>query len=174
MEEINKIMYYCAINFNDKEYLIAATDKGLAFVGSPNVGLVELVVWIEKFKKGTLLEESDEIMLPYRTALEEYFQGKRQQFDFPLDIQGTNFQESVWRELLTIPYGEVRTYSEVAEAIGNPKAVRAVASAVAQNPAIIVVPCHRVIRKDGMLSGFRGGPEMKKELLEIEKIAVVQ
>lgn len=173
MEETNKVMYYCTLTFNNKEHLIAATKKGLAFVGSPNIGLVELVVWIEKFKKGTLLEENTEIMLPYRMAFEKYFQGKKHQFDLPLDIKGTNFQESVWRELLNIPYGEAWTYSDVAEAIGNPKAVRAVASAIAQNPVMIVVPCHRVVRKNGMLSGYRGGTEMKRELLELEKIAVV-
>lgn len=172
MEESNKVMYYCVLKFNDKEHLIAATSKGLAFVGSPNMGLVELVVWIEKCRKGTLLQENNDIMLPYREAFEEYFQGKRHQFDLPLDIQGTNFQESVWRSLLNIPYGEVWTYSDIAEAIGNHKAVRAVASAIAQNPVMIVVPCHRVVRKNGMLSGYRGGNEMKKELLELEKIAI--
>lgn len=170
MKEAAKVMYYCALIFNDKEHLIAATEKGLAFVGSPNTGLVELVVWIEKNREGTLLEENNEFMESYRIALEEYFIGERHEFDVPLDVSGTNFQESVWRELVNILYGEIKTYAEIAEAIGNPKAVRAVASAIGQNPVMIVVPCHRVIRKNGMISGYRGGVEMKKDLLELEKL----
>lgn len=173
MKEDTIVMYYCAVLFEEKEYLIAASEKGLAFVGSPNAGLVELVVWIEKSRNGTLLKENNEFMTPYRIALEEYFQGERLEFDLPLDINGTKFQQSVWRELLNIPYGETWSYSDVANAIGNPKAIRAVASAIGQNPVMIVVPCHRVVRKNGLLTGYRGGIEMKKELLELEKSAVV-
>lgn len=173
MKEDTKVMYYCAVLFNSNEYLIAASQKGLSFIGAPNAGLVELVLWVEKTRKGTLLEENEELMIPYCTELKEYFEGTRHEFSLPIDIIGTNFQENVWEELLNIPYGETRTYSEVATAIGNPKAVRAVASAIGQNPVMIVVPCHRVVRKNGLSSGYRGGTEMKKELLDLEKSAVV-
>ncbi|MFL2104900.1 methylated-DNA--[protein]-cysteine S-methyltransferase [Desemzia sp. FAM 23991] len=174
MEENTQKMYYCALVFDDNEYLIAATTKGLAFVGSKNAGLIELVVWIEMYCAGTLLEENNEFMQSYQMLLEEYFQGTRKEFDVPLDIKGTNFQEMVWRELLNIPYGETRTYSDIADAVGNPKAIRAVSGAIGKNPVAIVVPCHRVIGKNGKLTGYRGGLEMKKELLELEKCTVPQ
>jgi len=170
MEESTKEMYYCALSLNDKEYLIAATTKGLAFVGSQNAGLIELVVWIEKNRPGTLLKEDSMFMEPYCIELEEYFTGKRKKFDLPLDVEGSNFQKIVWRELLTIPYGETRTYSDIAWAVENPKAIRAVSSAIGKNPIAIVVPCHRVIGKNGKLNGYRGGLEMKQELLDLEKI----
>lgn len=172
-EDTNK-MYYCAFVFNNDEYLIAATTKGLAFVGSRNAGLIELVVWIEMYRAGTLLEENNEFMQTYQTLLKEYFQGTRKEFDVALDVKGTNFQETVWRELLNIPYGETRTYSDIAHAVGNPKAIRAVSGAIGKNPVAIVVPCHRVIGKNGKLTGYRGGLEMKEELLELEKCTVPQ
>ncbi|MFL2100821.1 methylated-DNA--[protein]-cysteine S-methyltransferase [Desemzia sp. FAM 23989] len=174
MEENTQKMYYCAFVFDDNEYLIAATTKGLAFVGSKNAGLIELVVWIEMYRAGTLLEENNKFMQEYQMLLEEYFQGTRKEFDVPLDIKGTNFQETVWRELLNTPYGETRTYSDIADAVGNPKAIRAVSGAIGKNPVAIVVPCHRVIGKNGKLTGYRGGLEMKKELLELEKCTVPQ
>lgn len=174
MEENTKKMYYCAIVSNNNEYLIAATTKGLAFVGSQNAGLIELVVWIEMYRAGTLLEENNEFMQSYQTLLEEYFQGTRKKFDVALDMKGTNFQETVWRELLNIPYGEIRTYSDIANAVGNPKAIRAVSGAIGKNPVAIVVPCHRVIGKNGKLTGYRGGLEMKRELLELEKSTMPQ
>ncbi|WP_160154158.1 methylated-DNA--[protein]-cysteine S-methyltransferase [Microbulbifer sp. ALW1] len=100
--------------------------------------------------------------------LAAYFAGERQSFDLPLDAAGTPFQQSVWRALCAIPYGETRSYRELAEAIGNPKAVRAVARANGANPLSIVVPCHRVIGADGTLTGYAGGLEMKARLLVLE------
>ena len=169
MEETAKEMYYCAIILKDKDYLIAATAKGLAFVGSQNAGLIELVIWIEKNRPGTLIKEDNIFMEPYRIELEEYFTGNRKKFNLPLDIEGSNFQKMVWKELLNIPYGETRTYSDIAWAVENPKAIRAVSSAIGKNPIAIVVPCHRVIGKNGKLNGYRGGLEMKQELLDLEK-----
>lgn len=100
--------------------------------------------------------------------LREYFAGERRAFDLPLDAAGTDFQRSVWRALCAIPYGETRSYRELAEAIGNPSAVRAVARANGANPLSIVVPCHRVIGADGTLTGYAGGLEMKARLLALE------
>lgn len=99
----------------------------------------------------------------------EYLDGKRREFDFPYKLKGTEFQVKVWEELLRIPYGEIRTYKEVAAAIGNPKASRAVGTANNKNPLTIVVPCHRVIGSNGQLVGYAGGLDMKIALLEIEK-----
>lgn len=101
--------------------------------------------------------------------LDEYFQGKRKTFDIPLRTHGTAFQEKVWAALRAIPYGEVRSYKEVAEAIGHPKAYRAVGMANNANPIFIIVPCHRVIGSDGSLIGYGGGLPMKKALLSLEK-----
>lgn len=101
--------------------------------------------------------------------LDEYFQGKRKTFDIPLRTHGTAFQEKVWAALRAIPYGEVRSYKEVAEAIGHPKAYRAVGMANNANPLFIIIPCHRVIGADGSLTGYGGGLPMKKALLSLEK-----
>ena len=101
--------------------------------------------------------------------LKEYFTGKRKKFDVPLNPQGTDFQRSVWKALQDIPYGKTRSYKQIAKAIGNPKACRAVGMANNKNPIWILIPCHRVIGSDGTLTGYGGGLEMKKRLLNIEK-----
>ena len=101
--------------------------------------------------------------------LNEYFAGKRKIFDLPVDGKGTAFQKAVWRELQKIPYGETRSYEDIAVAIGNKKAVRAIGQANGRNPIMIVVPCHRVIRKNGDISGFACGVETKRYLLNLER-----
>lgn len=104
-----------------------------------------------------------------KTQLEEYFAGKRREFSFPIKATGTSFQEDVWHSLQKIPYGEVWTYKDVAKAIGNQKAVRAVGMANNKNPLMIVVPCHRVIGSNGKLVGYAGGLGVKQHLLELER-----
>jgi len=101
--------------------------------------------------------------------LEEYFSGKRKQFDIPIRLDGTVFQVAVRKELAAIPYGETRSYKQIAENIGNPKAFRAVGLANNRNPIVIIIPCHRVIGSSGELVGFGGGLELKQRLLDIEK-----
>lgn len=101
----------------------------------------------------------------------EYFEGKRKKFDFPYELKGTEFQKKVWNALCDIPYGETRTYKEIATAVGNPKASRAVGMANNKNPIMIAVPCHRVIGSNGKLVGYAGGLDMKVGLLNIEKKA---
>ncbi|NLZ81309.1 MAG: methylated-DNA--[protein]-cysteine S-methyltransferase [Clostridiales bacterium] len=103
------------------------------------------------------------------SQLDEYFHGKRKEFDFPLEMRGTEFQKKVWMALCDIPYGETRTYKEIAILVGNPKASRAVGMANNKNPIAIAVPCHRVIGSNGKLVGYAGGLEMKTALLDIEK-----
>lgn len=103
------------------------------------------------------------------SALLQHLDGQQPTLDLPLDIQATAFQWRVWEALRAIPYGETRTYSEVAAAVGNPKAARAVARACATNPAPLVIPCHRVVREDGGLGGYRWGIERKAKLLAAEK-----
>lgn len=101
--------------------------------------------------------------------LREYFNGTRQYFELPLSLHGTDFQQRVWAALLDIPYGETRSYSEIAHAVDSPKGWRAVGMANHQNPVMIVVPCHRVIGKNGSLTGYAGGLGIKQALLQLEQ-----
>lgn len=101
--------------------------------------------------------------------LEEYFEGKRKSFDLPFEAKGTEFQRSVWNELLKIPYGETCSYGEIAKRIGNPKGSRAIGMANNRNPISIVIPCHRVIGASGKLVGYGGGLDIKEKLLNLEK-----
>lgn len=104
----------------------------------------------------------------------EYLEGRRREFDFPYRLQGTEFQRKVWRALCAIPYGETRTYGEIAAAVGNPRAARAVGMANHQNKILIAVPCHRVIGGNGRLVGYGSGLDMKEGLLHLEKQVVQQ
>lgn len=106
--------------------------------------------------------------------LREYFAGTRRTFDLPLAPRGTAFQQRVWAALRTIPYGETRTYGELAAAIGNPRAARAVGMANHRNPLPILIPCHRVIGADGSLTGYAGGVETKRKLLALEGISILK
>jgi O-6-methylguanine DNA methyltransferase len=113
-------------------------------------------------------EESSELMRPYLRELEEYFAGQRREFSFAIDLRGTDFQLACWRALLAIPYGETRSYADIARAVGRPQGFRAVGMANNRNPVAIVVPCHRVIASDGTLCGYGGGLDIKRKLLELE------
>jgi len=113
-------------------------------------------------------EEAPDLLRSYVEQLDQYFSGERREFNFPLDLRGTDFQLACWRSLLTIPYGETRTYADIARAVGKPSAFRAVGMANNRNPVAIVVPCHRVIASDGTLCGYGGGLEVKRKLLELE------
>ena len=118
--------------------------------------------------KAIRFEESQRAVRPYARELEEYFAGQRRQFSFPLDLRGTEFQLACWRALREIPYGETRTYADIARAVGKPTGFRAVGMANNRNPVAIVVPCHRVIASDGTLCGYGGGLDVKRKLLELE------
>ena len=109
------------------------------------------------------------LTLQAAAELEEYFAGRRQAFTVPLSPRGTDFQQAVWEALRAIPYGETRTYGEIAAAVGRPKAARAVGMANHDNPLLIFTPCHRVVGKNGALTGFACGLEVKRRLLELER-----
>jgi O-6-methylguanine DNA methyltransferase len=117
---------------------------------------------------GFVFEPSPRAMRDYIWELGEYFSGRGREFSFPLDLRGTDFQVACWRALLAIPYGETRTYADIARAIGKANAFRAVGMANNRNPIAIVVPCHRVIASDGTLCGYGGGLDVKRRLLELE------
>ena len=130
-------------------------------------GVITRVTW-SKIPREYILEET-ELILECKKQLEEYFAGKRKTFDLPLVPKGTEFQQKVWKALQEIPYGETRTYGEIAAAIGNPKAARAVGMANNKNPIGILIPCHRVVGANGKLVGYAGGMEKKEFLLELER-----
>ncbi len=154
--------------------LIAATDKGLCSLelGDRKDALRQRLR--EEFPQAAVSEakqSTDGPLAVWEVALQNYLQGQPIPADLPLDLQATAFQASVWRFLQTIPLGETRSYQEVAQAIGQPKATRAVARACASNRVALAIPCHRVIRGDGSLGGYRWGMERKKALLAAEKQA---
>lgn len=114
---------------------------------------------------------SDQLLVEVTRQLDEYFAGRRTVFDVPLDLAGTDFQRNVWMELSRIPFGESVSYAQHAQRLGNPKALRAVGSAIGKNPVSIIVPCHRVIGSSGAVTGYAGGLERKRFLLALENIA---
>lgn len=122
-----------------------------------------------RVRLGPLAETADHpVLLETERQLNEYFAGKRREFSLPFDVAGTAFQKEVWLALSTIPFGETRTYAEIAAQIGRPRAVRAVGAANGKNPLSLVVPCHRVIGSNGKLTGFAGGLKTKEWLLRFE------
>lgn len=123
----------------------------------------------KRLRLAELIEQVNHpILLETQKQLTEYFAGKRQQFDLPLDFEGTEFQQKVWQALLTIPFGQTRSYRDIAEQVGNVKAVRAVGAANGKNPISIIAPCHRVVGVNGKLVGFAGGLDNKDILLKLE------
>lgn len=110
----------------------------------------------------------DQVLLSAKEQLEEYFAGKRKNFDMPIGLGGTDFQRKVWMEVAGIPFGQTTTYMKISQKLGNPAAIRAVGAAIGANPILVVLPCHRVLGSDGNLTGYAGGLERKKALLELE------
>jgi methylated-DNA-[protein]-cysteine S-methyltransferase len=126
----------------------------------------------KRVKLSTLVENQDHpVLLETEQQLQQYFQGRRKSFSLKLDLKGTKFQNKVWQALLSIPFGETRSYGQLARQLGNPRAMRAVGAANGRNPISIVVPCHRVIGASGKLTGFAGGLETKAHLLRLERDA---
>ncbi|CRM13748.1 methylated-DNA--[protein]-cysteine S-methyltransferase [Pseudomonas fluorescens] len=122
-----------------------------------------------RVRLGELHEANDSpVLLETERQLAEYFAGTRNRFELELDFDGTDFQKQVWQALLTIPFGQTRSYSQIARQIGNPNAVRAVGAANGRNPISIIAPCHRVVGASGALTGFAGGLEAKRYLLTLE------
>ncbi len=150
-----------------------AQNLATAYMDSP-VGLLEVQCTEGGLRSVNFVEEKkfeenpNDINQLIINQLSEYFEGKRTSFGLPFDLEGTDFQKRVWTELLNIPFGKTRSYMEQSKALGDVKAIRAVASANGQNKIAIIIPCHRVIGSDGSLTGFAGGLHRKKWLLEFE------
>lgn len=150
--------------------VMALSNKGLCRLdfNKGEQALISNTLWSKEWLGSVQWERKDSELAPVVKQLEEYFKGKRSRFDIPLDLQGTSFQKLVWRQLQAIPYGEVRSYKDIAQTMGAPKAVRAVGRANNQNPISIVIPCHRVIGSNGSLVGYGAGLSIKEFLLELE------
>ena len=141
----------CLLGFGDREMRRAVDDQ------------------IRKKLDAEFVERSDEVLEQTMKQVDEYLNGNRNEFDMPLLMVGTDFQKRVWKALTRVPYGATSTYGQIAEAIGSPKAVRAVGNATSVNPISIIVPCHRIIGGDGGLVGYGGGLPVKRRLLELER-----
>ena len=154
------------------ELTVASTSVGICWLGlGPSVGEEQSIrTWASRWFPKWFLIRKREPNCEVVSQLEEYLSGKRKEFTIRLHQMGTPFQHQVWEELLRIPYGETRSYGEIAERVGNPKAQRAVGMANNRNPIGIVVPCHRVIGKCGGLTGYAGGIDIKQRLLELESL----
>jgi len=142
--------------------ILVASDSGLAAILWENDDP-------DRVRLGSIMEDPGHpVLISAERQLAEYFAGERKRFDLPLDFNGTEFQKQVWSALLTIPFGETRSYAEIARMIGRPAACRAVGAANGKNPISIVAPCHRVIGANGTLTGFAGGLKAKEYLLQLE------
>lgn len=150
-----------------KKVFFYDTPIGRIGIAENGKGITDIFFATAESPKDAALEET-ELLNDAAKQLTDYLAGKRKDFELPLSPEGTEFQKAVWEALLTIPYGETRTYKQIAEQIGNPKACRAVGMANNKNPISIIVPCHRVIGSNGRLVGYGGGLEVKKKLLELE------
>ncbi|MFB5087535.1 methylated-DNA--[protein]-cysteine S-methyltransferase [Psychrobacillus sp. PGGUH221] len=161
-------LYWMYFIHNEWKFYIAATESGLCYVGSPDKSYEEMEVWVKKRLPKHEFVESHEALTSYTNEIKEYLDGLRREFTFPMDLKGTTFQLATWDALRKIPYGEKKSYSEIAELIHNPTAIRAVGTAIGANPVLITIPCHRVVGKNGTLTGYRGGLKMKEKLLKLE------
>lgn len=150
--------YYTTYSYKHWTFIIAATEKGLS----------RLCLDTDLHPKDQPMTQNDEFMTPYKKLLDQYFSGTHPR-DFNLDIKGTHFQKDVWNYLREIPYGEVRSYQDVAVGIHRPKASRAVGGAVGSNPIMLLIPCHRIIKSDHTIGGFSSDPKLKVDLLQLER-----
>jgi AraC family transcriptional regulator of adaptative response/methylated-DNA-[protein]-cysteine methyltransferase len=148
--------------------LVAATERGVCRVALADTAAALEADLLAEFSAARVVQDRSGKLEGWVGAILAYLDGREPHLDLPLDIRATAFQRRVWQELQQIPFGETRTYTDVAKAIGRPKATRAVAQACASNPAALVIPCHRVVRNDGALGGYRGGIERKDALREME------
>jgi len=150
---------------------VVSTETGLAYVELPRASGCGMRGWLHHHLPDAGCVETGDVNRPAIAQILEYLSGERTDFDLPLDLRGTCFQRQVWQALQEIPFGECRSYRDIAVAVGRPKAVRAVGAANGSNPVSLVIPCHRVINSDGKLGGYGGGLALKARLLAMESRA---
>lgn len=166
-KESNTIRYAIANCFLDN-LLVAQTDQGICAVSFGN-SETELLETLNQQYPDVARNRDEELLDSFVGVILNYLEGKQTKLNLPIDIQSTAFQQKVWQHLQTIPYGSTRTYQEIAQALNKPTASRAVAQACAKNPVALIIPCHRVIKTDRTLGGYRWGEERKKALIEWEQ-----
>jgi len=167
----NTDIFYSELNTPLGIITITANKTGVLRIDFGDYDSNHIVInnWLKKWLDTNNIQQNDELLFASRQQLTEYFLGKRKEFNLPLLLFGTPFQKLVWQTLTNIPYGETRSYKEIALEINSPKSVRAIGGANHLNPIPIIIPCHRVIGSNGELVGYGGGIEIKKYLLEFEK-----
>jgi O-6-methylguanine DNA methyltransferase len=149
---------------------VAATSRGVCKIALGKETAADFFGWLEcHVAHAPRRPDRSGIVALALDQVAEYLDGQRRDFDLPLDLRGTEFQRRVWSAVAAIPYGETRTYAQIAQVIGKPQAVRAVGVANGANPLPLVVPCHRVLGSDGGLTGYGGGLDVKRKLLEMER-----
>ncbi len=152
---------------------LRGNEMNIGYYKSP-VGIIEIeeekgkIVGLKFTNCAQVVDNSSEVIGKCEEQLSEYFVGKRKEFELEMVLKGTEFQQKVWREVAKIPYGKTVSYREIAQNVGNEKAVRAVGTAIGRNPIVIIVPCHRVIGTDGSMTGYAYGVELKRKLLDLE------
>jgi len=165
----SKLIYWSILSDKGLCMYTAATKDGLCYIGTPKADFGEFEQWAKKRLSNYTLIEDVLKLNPYISELIEYLNGNCTELTLKMDLHGTPFQQSVWKALQEIPYGQTVSYTDIANRIGKPKSVRAVGTAIGANPVLMAVPCHRVIAKNGALTGFRAGLNMKEQLLNLEK-----
>ena len=165
-----RTLCYQPLNTPLGTFHLAASERGLCRLLLP--GEADWSGWFDRHFGGTASSGWNPALRRATSQLEQFLSGERRDFDLELDLRGTPFQIGVWNQLRSIPFGETRSYAQVAAGIGRPGSSRAVGTATGRNPVPVVVPCHRVIGSDGRLVGYAGGLGLKRSLLELEGVPV--
>lgn len=167
-----ELLYWSSLPSARGDCTVISTEKGICWTGTPGTSREYGLAWLERRLSIAGLIEGAKVepLCQAVEQLERYFAGEYMQFSCPLDLRGSAFQLEVWKDLYRIPYGQTRTYAQIAQAIGHPKAVRAVGAANGANPVAVIVPCHRVIGSNGTLTGYGGGLPLKEWLLALEGV----
>jgi methylated-DNA-[protein]-cysteine S-methyltransferase len=163
------MIFYTTMDSSIGRLVIASTNRGLIRIMLPRENNSDSLARLQEAYPGqSIIEDSDKNRDAVK-QLREYFEGTRTVFSLPLELRGTEFQKSVWRTVARVPYGQTKSYGDIAREIRKPKACRAVGAANGANPIPIVIPCHRIIGSDGSMTGFGGGIPLKEKLLRMEK-----
>jgi AraC family transcriptional regulator, regulatory protein of adaptative response / methylated-DNA-[protein]-cysteine methyltransferase len=167
-------IHYTIVDSPLGRLLVAGTEKGVCSVCIGEVDTNLEAALFKEYPAAEVMHDSSSILSEWVNALLEHLQGQQPHLALPIDVQATAFQWKVWKELQAIPYGETRSYGEIARALGDTKKARAVAQACATNPVALVIPCHRVVRENGEAGGYRWGRERKQQLLQQERTSTLQ
>lgn len=161
-------LYYSLCNFSIGTLLIAVSEENVCYLGLPNTDKQTFMRWAKKYYYQPVVAHNQPLIKEVIKELDEYVKHKRKAFTLSFHLLGTPFQKKVWGTISKIPYGQTRSYKDIAHSIGKPNAVRAVGTACGVNPVPLLIPCHRVVKSDGTLGNYGGGFVLKKKLLILE------